>query len=180
GGAPDDWRWPRHCGDFSYMRVYSAPDGTPARFDKKNIPYKPESWLRVTASGVKKNDLTFIMGFPGRTNRQRTSYSARYHQDIMLPGQIAGFQRMVDRIKEMSEESESAAIENLSRLKGVQNGLKNFMGKVEWMKKKGLVAELVAEEEAFQKRIQADPRLAKRYGRIFETLADIYDKIEYR
>ena len=30
GADTDNWMWPRHTGDFSMFRVYSAPDGTPA------------------------------------------------------------------------------------------------------------------------------------------------------
>lgn len=28
GGETDNWMWPRHTGDFSFLRVYVAPDGT--------------------------------------------------------------------------------------------------------------------------------------------------------
>jgi len=27
GGDIDNWMWPRHTGDFSFMRIYTAPDG---------------------------------------------------------------------------------------------------------------------------------------------------------
>lgn len=30
GGETDNWMWPRHTGDFSFMRAYAAPDGSPA------------------------------------------------------------------------------------------------------------------------------------------------------
>ena len=32
GADTDNWMWPRHTGDFSMFRVYSAPDGTPAEY----------------------------------------------------------------------------------------------------------------------------------------------------
>ena len=32
GGEADNWMWPRHTGDFSVMRVYVAPDGSPSDF----------------------------------------------------------------------------------------------------------------------------------------------------
>jgi hypothetical protein len=31
GGESDNWEWPRHTGDFSFLRAYVAPDGSPAR-----------------------------------------------------------------------------------------------------------------------------------------------------
>jgi len=30
GGETDNWRWPRHTGDWSFLRAYVAKDGTPA------------------------------------------------------------------------------------------------------------------------------------------------------
>jgi hypothetical protein len=30
GGETDNWVWPRHTGDFTFIRAYVAPDGTPA------------------------------------------------------------------------------------------------------------------------------------------------------
>ncbi len=32
GGDTDNWEWPRHTGDFSVFRVYTAKDGKPAAY----------------------------------------------------------------------------------------------------------------------------------------------------
>ncbi|HLP47241.1 MAG TPA: S46 family peptidase, partial [Candidatus Kapabacteria bacterium] len=39
GGEIDNWMWPRHTGDFSYMRIYMAPDGSGRVFNKENVSY---------------------------------------------------------------------------------------------------------------------------------------------
>ena len=31
GGDTDNWMWPRHTADFSMFRIYTAPDGSPAK-----------------------------------------------------------------------------------------------------------------------------------------------------
>ena len=33
GGDPDNFEWPRHCGDFTFMRAYVGPDGKPLKDD---------------------------------------------------------------------------------------------------------------------------------------------------
>ena len=38
GGDTDNWMWPRHTGDFSLLRIYTAPDGSPAPYSEENIP----------------------------------------------------------------------------------------------------------------------------------------------
>ena len=45
GGEVDNWEWPRHTGDFSFMRAYTARDGTSATYSPQNIPYKPKRFI---------------------------------------------------------------------------------------------------------------------------------------
>ena len=73
GGDTDNWMWPRHTGDFSFLRVYSASDGTPADFSKDNVPLKPKHYLPVSIKGVDNGDFSMIFGFPGSTDRYLTS-----------------------------------------------------------------------------------------------------------
>ena len=180
GGDPDNWMWPRHCGDFSYLRVYASPKGEPAPYAKKNVPLKPEHWLKLSTRGVKKGDFTFIMGCPARTNRQRTSFSARHHRDTMLPGQVERLLNAVKSLEELSARSEEARLQNLSRLKGINNGLKNFQGKVEWLKKNKVVEALQADEAELLAFIQKRPALRKRCGNVFDDLTRIYGQIQFR
>lgn len=42
GSDTDNWTWPRHSGDFSVFRVYTAPDGTPAQYSTHNVPSSPK------------------------------------------------------------------------------------------------------------------------------------------
>jgi len=38
GGDPDNFEWTRHTGDFSFLRAYVAPDGSPAAYSLNNVP----------------------------------------------------------------------------------------------------------------------------------------------
>ncbi|MBP5412915.1 MAG: S46 family peptidase [Bacteroidales bacterium] len=74
GGDTDNWMWPRHTCDFSMFRIYTGPDGKPAKYAKENIPLKPKHYLPVSIKGVEDGDYAMIMGFPGTTDRFLTSY----------------------------------------------------------------------------------------------------------
>jgi len=74
GGDTDNWMWPRHTADFSMFRIYTAPDGSPAKYSNKNVPLKPKHFLPVSAKGIEDGDFAMVMGFPGTTNRYVTSY----------------------------------------------------------------------------------------------------------
>src|SRR4030067_692787 len=41
GGEEDNWMWPRHTGDFSFLPAYRAPDGAPAAFSAPKRPLQP-------------------------------------------------------------------------------------------------------------------------------------------
>lgn len=82
GGDTDNWMWPRHTADFSMFRIYTAPDGSPAIFDEKNIPLKPKYSLPVSLEGVEDNDFAMVMGFPGGTDRYITSYGLKEAMEI--------------------------------------------------------------------------------------------------
>ena len=73
GGDRDNWEWPRHNADFCLMRIYTAPDGTPAEYAPDNIPYKPAQWLPISLSGYEEDDFSLVLGFPGSTDRYATS-----------------------------------------------------------------------------------------------------------
>ncbi|MFN5705931.1 MAG: S46 family peptidase, partial [bacterium] len=67
GGESDNWVWPRHTGDFSFLRAYVAKDGSAATYSKENVPYKPKKFLKVNPNGANDGDFVFILGYPGRT-----------------------------------------------------------------------------------------------------------------
>jgi hypothetical protein len=85
GGDTDNWEWPRHTGDFSVFRVYTAKDGKPADYSKENVPLKPKHFLPVSIKGFKDGDYAMIYGYPGGTNRYETSYGIKLKNDIENP-----------------------------------------------------------------------------------------------
>lgn len=73
GADTDNWMWPRHCGDFSIFRIYASKDGKPANYAADNVPLKVKKHLAINMNGIKEDDFTFVMGFPGRNWRYMIS-----------------------------------------------------------------------------------------------------------
>src|SRR3546814_17217284 len=63
--------WPRHTGDFGYLRAYVSKDGKSAAFSNDNVPYQPKPVLKVNPHGVEAGDYVMVVGYPGRTHRYR-------------------------------------------------------------------------------------------------------------
>jgi hypothetical protein len=60
GGETDNWRWPRHTGDWGFLRAYVDKSGKPAVYSKENVPYKPSHWLKVSPKGIEPGELVFV------------------------------------------------------------------------------------------------------------------------
>lgn len=75
GGNTDNWEYPRHTADFSFLRVYDE-DGT---------PYKPTHFAKASKQGIAPDDAQFILGFPGSTQRNITSHAAQFLQTVIFP-----------------------------------------------------------------------------------------------
>jgi hypothetical protein len=90
GGETDNWRWPRHTGDWSFYRAYVGPDGKPAPYAKENVPYRPKHWLPVQPAGVREGDLVFVTGYPGRTQRHQTWGEVKQTTEWTFPASSRG------------------------------------------------------------------------------------------
>ena len=164
GADTDNWMWPRHTGDFSIFRVYASKDNKPAEFSKENVPYKPKKALTVSIKGVKKDDFTMILGYPGRTQRYMTSmeleslmkitnanriYIRGIRQDILLKDMLA------DR---------TINIQYASKYAGSSNYWKNSIGQNKALKRLKVYDEKVQVEQKFTAWLNAEPKRKEKYG----------------
>ncbi|GAA4365443.1 S46 family peptidase [Kangiella marina] len=126
GGDVDNWMWPRHTGDFAFYRAYVGKDGKPADFSKDNVPYEPEHFLKVNADGVAKGDFVMVTGYPGRTNRYRTSAEVENQFEWRYPTFRGILHKYIDIIEENAPEGSDARVKYASTLAGLNNAEKNW------------------------------------------------------
>lgn len=178
GGEVDNWMWPRHTGDFSFLRAYVGPDGKTANYSEDNIPYRPRTWLKIGADGVKEGDFVMVMGYPGRTYRYRPSYYVDYQINSQYPYQVE-FRGMTIRIwEEEAAKSEANYVRYAPRIKGLANYYKNFAGKIEWARKFNLLDTMKKNEAELINYINNDRKLKEKYGTILDEIKAVYDKIK--
>jgi Peptidase S46 len=177
GGDPDNFEWPRHCGDFTFMRVYASPDGKPADFSTSNVPYKPKKFLSVSMAGVKENDFVMVMGYPGSTRRYRESYSVAYNQNVFMPFLIDLFRKQIELLEDAGKNDPDLKIKLQSRIFEIANTLKDFEGSVVAMRRFGIVEQKRKEEAAFTAWANANPERQKKYGDVLPSLQKAYDEL---
>ncbi len=170
GGETDNWMWPRHTCDFSFLRAYVAPDGTGADYSEANVPYRPKVHLKLSLEGFAAGDFTFVMGYPGRTYRNATL--AELESDMAsLAKRIKDMQDNIAFFENAGKSDKEVEIRYAGRVKGLYNGLKNFQGKLEGMEKVALLEKKRASEAGFKQWVAGDPARAAKYGRVLDEIA---------
>ena len=174
GGDTDNWIWPRHTGDFSFLRAYVGPDGNPADYSRNNVPYRPKSYLKVSAAGVAENDFVMIAGYPGRTNRYRLAGELDDAVNYTYPTLIRRYEDVLKIIGEQTASNPDAAIKYASTVASLNNGLKNFQGNRDGFAKLPVVSAKQSEEAAILAWIEKNsPEAQDAYKRLQAQFADI-------
>ncbi len=175
GGDTDNWMWPRHTGDFTIFRIYTAPDGSPAEYAEENIPLKPKYYLPISLDGVEKGDFAMIWGFPGGTERTLTSSGVQYKMDNYYPPIIEALGAKLDVWKTHMEEDKEVKIKYASSYAGIANGWKYFIGQEKGVRDLDVVGEKKAFETQFTNWVNQDEARKEKYGSILETIDSIYN-----
>jgi len=177
GGETDNWMWPRHTGDFSFLRAYVAPDGSGRTYNAENVPFHPEVWLKVAEEPLKPGDMTFVIGFPGATTRYRTSNSAEWNLKYNYPFSIQTFNDIIKILQETSQSDPEGKLKVASLEKALANVSKNFQGKVDGMIKTNYVGKKRDFEKEFQAWVDSDAARKASYGTLLADIRKEYDRI---
>ena len=140
GGDIDNWMWPRHTGDFSYLRAYVSKDGKSAPYSKDNVPYQPKHVIKLNPQGLEQGDYVMVVGYPGRTNRYRLADEVQAAIDWQYPTQIGLYQQSLATIAEGAKANPEVGVKYASLVAGLNNYLKNFGGQLEGLRRADAVA----------------------------------------
>ncbi len=177
GGESDNWVWPRHTGDFSFLRAYVAPDGSPAKYSEDNVPFKPKKHLQVNADGVDENDFVFLLGYPGRTFKHQPSHFIINQERFLLPYISKLYRWMIDLYDAKGNDDPEFALEISTTIKNLANVEKNYRGKLQGLERLKLVEKKQMEEKQLQEFINSNPELKNKYGTVLNDIDDVYQEI---
>jgi len=176
GGDIDNWMWPRHTGDFAFLRAYVDRDGNGAEYSGDNVPYKPKTWIKTAGDGISEGDFVFIMGFPGTTFRYRDAYYVDYEATVALPFYVELLTERLKVLEAAGKKSHALQLEYASMVKSYNNVLKNYIGTLEGFKKLGVIAKKRREDEEFTAWLKSDSQRWEKYGDILPSIEHNYEK----
>lgn len=166
GGDYDNFSFPRYALDSAFVRVYE--DDKPAHVS---------DFLRWNSQGAAENELIFVVGNPGSTDRLRTISQIEYQRDMSNKMQLRSFTRRRDALVRFSALGEEQARRASDTISGFNNTLKRLQGQQEGLMTAQLMQQKQAEERELRQRLAQQPELQKMYGTAWDEMAGVYKKL---
>lgn len=177
GFETDNWVWPRHTGDYSFLRAYVAKDGSAAPYSTDNVPYEPKKHLKVNPNGVEENDFVFILGYPGRTFRHRPAQYIEYQEKFLLPYTSDLYDFENQRMEAAGKRDKAVELALATRIKRNANVLKNYRGKLKGLRNTNLIQSKIDDDAALAKFIDSKPALKSAYGTLMSDIEQHYNMV---
>ncbi len=176
GGDTDNWMWPRHTGDFSVFRVYADADNKPADYSKSNVPYKPKYVAPITLAGVKADDYAMTIGYPGRTERYKSSWGIRQRMESENKPRIEVRGVKQEIWWDAMTKSDAIRIKYANKYAGSSNYWKNSMGMNVALLKLGVIDKKEALEARLFDWLKGDKEREDKFGNSINALRDAYSQ----
>lgn len=181
GGDTDNWMWPRHTGDFSLFRIYSNKDNEPADISEDNVPYQPIQHLKISTAGVKQDDFTMVMGYPGTTEEYLPSFAIDMRMNITNPTRIKIRNEAINIMKADMNKSPEVRIQYSAKVAGKANGWKKWIGENRGLKRLNAIEVKQQQETNFNEWVNKDEGRKEEYGNVLSEYERIYSELtEYQ
>lgn len=180
GGETDNWEWPRHTGDFSFMRAYTAPDGSSADYSPNNVPFHPKRFIQVAPQGANEEDFVFLLGYPGRTVRQRTASYFAFEQNVRLPAIVDLYSWQISEMERAGANNRAIAIKHASRIKSLANVEKRSRGQLLGLRRTSILSSRSKQEADLQAFIDATSERRQKYGNLIKDIDQVYQEMSAR
>ncbi len=170
GGETDNWAWPRHVGDFSYLRAYVGKDGKPADFSNDNVPLIPKHYLRLAKQGVKEGDFVMSPGYPGHTDRHRLPSEVEFTFNQEIPTFLKIAAEYLAVIERETKTNADAKLKYADQVAGIGNAYKNRLGMQESYNNSDILARKQKQHAQLKAWVNADPARKAQYGRDIDII----------
>ena len=138
GGDPDNFEYPRYDLDICFFRVY-----------ENGKPVRPPYHLKWNPAGLKVDDLVFVAGNPGKTDRMNTVRHLEFIRDRVLPDALDLLRRREVLLESFSERSAENARRARDLLLAYQNSRKARLGGLAGLQDPAVMDRKRAEQKAF-------------------------------
>ncbi|MCD4665626.1 MAG: S46 family peptidase [Bacteroidales bacterium] len=162
GGDFDNFTYPRYDLDMAFFRVY-----------ENDKPVEPEHYLKWNSKGAEEDELVFVSGNPGSTDRLFTFAELEFRRDFRYPLIL----EYIDKYLETLHDYAKTGIEQQRRALGMTFGLVNakkaMTGEYNGLLDEELMATRKSDEDKFRKLVANNPDWQKEYGAAWDIIEKI-------
>ena len=177
GSDTDNWVWPRHTGDFSLFRIYADKNNRPAEYSPENVAYKPKYFFPISIKGLKENDFTMVMGYPGRTQEYLPSFAVEQIVNNLNPAKIEVRDVTLKIQNEFMRKDNAIKIQYAAKNASTANAWKKWIGEAKGLKKSNAVSVKQKFEADFQDKVVKEGKQSE-YGSILSDFEKNYSEIK--
>ncbi|MBS1795006.1 MAG: S46 family peptidase [Acidobacteria bacterium] len=166
GGDYDNFTYPRHDLDITFLRAYE--NGQPA---------KTEHYLKWSAAGPNDGEFVIAAGNPGSTARLLTVAQLKYQRDVGNPLQQKVWTLRRDALAEYAKRGDEQRRQASGGIRSLNNSLKRLAGQQEGLLNPRNFARKEAEEKALKDGLAKKPELEKLYAPAWAEIEKAYAEL---
>jgi hypothetical protein len=163
GGDYDNFTFPRHDLDITFLRAYE--NGQPA---------KTPNYLKFSEKGAQDGEFVIASGNPGSTARLLTVSQLRYQRDVGNPLQQKVWTLRRDILENYARRGDEQRRQAAGGIRSFNNSLKRLAGQQEGLLNPRMFAKKEAEEKALKDELAKKPDLQKLYLPAWEQIEKAY------
>ena len=163
GGDYDNFTFPRHDLDFTFLRAYE--NGKPA---------STPNYFKWSESGPKENEFVVATGFPGSTARLMTVAQLAYARDHGNPLLKQVWETRRKALEDYSKSGPEQFRQASPGMRSFANSLKRLKGQQDGLLNPRMFAKKESEEKELRTRLAEKPDLEKQYAPAWENIAKAY------
>lgn len=166
GGDPDNFNYPRFALDMAFFRVY-----------ENNKPIESKNYFKWSKEGAKEDELVFVFGHPGSTERQKTMSQIHYQKEYAFPEYVNLLKRKLKLYRDYSEKGKEEKRRAKDYILGMENSLKAIEGELSGLKDKKILDSMEEKENKLKSLVSQDKELQKEYGEIWNRIDSVQKKL---
>ncbi len=144
GGDVDNFENPRHGLDVSFFRAY-----------ENDKPVKCDHYFKWSEVGPKENDVVFVTGHPGTTNRLETLDKLKHRRDHTLPYTLSRLRTLEAALTQYGDQGPEQRRQAATNLHSVANARKAFSGQIQGLLDPAVLSEKWMAEFGLSKSLEA-------------------------
>ncbi|MBP9888150.1 MAG: S46 family peptidase [Leptospiraceae bacterium] len=169
GGDPDNFNYPRFSLDFAFFRVY-----------ENNKPIESKNYFKWSKGGAKENELVFVFGHPGSTERQKTMSQILYQKDYSFPEYVKLLKYKLNLFREYANKGKEEKRRAKDYILGMENSLKAIEGELNGLRDKNILNSIEEKETNLKSLVSQNAELKKEFGEIWNRIDSVQKKMIVR